>query len=199
MYMPGRLRTASSPSRTVMFWASYEPLPVEPSFFAGCFAKSFLPPRKAPTPEPLSAGSGRYIRPFLILAGYPPNRTVLQATKCPQIATKRRPSATVRGRTCNESQLGHRSRAESGLEPRQQVRREEIQLLRPDPGLAGHGDHPVALRNGGRGGRHPVAGHLLPGCLDLGEEGGGGDVGQDVGEGVREGAGAGASHCLAPG
>src|SRR5215210_3448914 len=48
MYMPGRLRTASSPSRTVMFWASYEPLPFEPFFFAGCSAKSFLPPRKSP-------------------------------------------------------------------------------------------------------------------------------------------------------
>src|SRR3954453_20438396 len=143
MYIPGRFRTASRPSRTVMSWAPYEPLPFEPFSFAGCFAKSFLPPRKAPTPEPLSAGSGRYIRPLLILAGYPPNRTVPRVTKCPQIATKWPVSAVVRCRTCNEPQLGHRSSAESGLEAGEQVGREQVQLLRPHARFAGHRDDPI--------------------------------------------------------
>src|SRR5215212_9688364 len=43
MYIPGRFRTASRPSRTVMSWAAYEPLPFEAFFLSGCFAKSFLP------------------------------------------------------------------------------------------------------------------------------------------------------------
>src|SRR3954447_5465017 len=194
MYMPGRLRTASSPSRTVMFWASYEPLPFEPFFFAGCSAKSFLPPRKAPTPEPLSAGSGRYIRPLLILAGYPPNRTTPEATKRPQIATKYVFSATVRARIRNEPQLRHRSGSESGLEAGEQVRPQELQFLRPDPRFTGHGDHAVTLRNGCRGGREPGARDLVPGRLDLGEEGGRGDVGKGALESVGEEPRSEASH-----
>src|SRR4051794_39251950 len=186
MYMPGRFRTASSPSRTVMFWASYEPLPFEPFFFAGCSAKSFLPPRKAPTPEPLSAGSGRYIRPHLILAGYPPNRTAPEVTKRPQIAIKYAFSATVRARTSNEPELRHRSGSEGGLEAGEQVRPQQLQFLRPDPRFTGYGDHAVALRNGCRGGGEPGPGDLVPGRLYLGEEGGRGEGGEGALESVGE-------------
>src|SRR5215210_3089066 len=193
MYIPGRLRTASRPSRTVMSWAAYEPFFLAP-FFSGCFAKSFLPPRKAPTPEPLSAGSGRYIRPLWILAGYPPNRTVPEATKCPQIATKCAFSATVRARTRNEPQLRHRSGSEGGLEAGQQVRAEQVQFLRPDPRFAGHGDHAVALRDRRRGRREAGAGDLGPGRLDLGEERCRGDVGEGAVERVCEEARGQASH-----
>ena len=60
--MPGRFRTASRPSRTVMSWAPYEPLLFEPFFFrAASPNRSFhcaaagrwdrCIPRKAPTPE----------------------------------------------------------------------------------------------------------------------------------------------------
>jgi hypothetical protein len=44
---------------------------------------------KRPRPRGSAAhGPGRYIRPPLILAAYPPNRTVRSATKSPQIASK---------------------------------------------------------------------------------------------------------------
>src|SRR3954454_11393157 len=129
MYIPGRFRTASRPSRTVMSWALYEPLLFEPFFFSGWLAKSFLPRgrcmaahrEKPRLRKPLSAGSGRYIRPPLILAGYPPNRTVRRATKCPQIATKWLLLATVRGRTGDEPQLGDGSRAQRGLQTSEKV------------------------------------------------------------------------------
>src|SRR5215212_3809497 len=194
MYMPGRLRTASRPSRTVMSWAPYEPLLFEPFFFAGCSAKLFLPPRKAPTPEPLSAGSGRYIRPPWILAGYPPNRTARRATKCPQIALKQRPSATVRGRTDHEPQLLHGGPSEGGGEAGHQVGAEQLQFLRPDAGFTRDRNHPVTLRDGRGGVGEPRPGDPVPGGLDLGEQRLGRDVRKGGVEGVREPARSEALH-----
>ena len=66
--------------------------------------------------------------------------------------------------------------------------------MRPDTRFAGNRDHPVTLRDGRSGRREPIAGHVLPRRLDLGEEGGGSDVGEDGVEGVAEWARGGASH-----
>ena len=144
-------------------------------------------PRKAPTPEPLSAGSGRYIRPLWILAGYPPNRTV-RATKCPQIATKWRLSATVRSRTGDEPQLRHRS-APSGVSRR--VSRSgpsRSSSCAQTPDSQATVTTPSRSETGGRR-RRPLAGDLLPGRLDLGEEGGGATSGRTLSRALRVGGG----------
>src|SRR3954469_5332180 len=95
MYIPGRLRTASRPSRTVMSSALYAEVPAPfflraLSFLPAAFAKLVLPSGYMRSPDAAYRGHGSGRRRFVlkILAAYPCRRTALEVTKAPQIATK---------------------------------------------------------------------------------------------------------------
>src|SRR6185436_17096559 len=128
-------------------------------------------------------------------------RTGQSATKCPQIAAKRRLSRTVRYRTDDEAQLLRRRPSQGGLEAGEQVRREQLELLRPDARFTRDRDPPVTLRDRRGGLRETRPGDPLPRRLDAREkcvridvsgyafEGGGERARSEASHGARSGSG----------
>src|ERR671914_721775 len=93
MYMPGRLRTASRPSRTVMSFAPYEALPLEDFFAKFLFRRARAGGARAvslrdetPTPAGASARIGALGFTHRRIAARQVGPGPLSVTKCPQIA-----------------------------------------------------------------------------------------------------------------
>src|SRR4051812_6175467 len=126
MYMPGRLRTASSPSRTVMSCASYElfccPLPG--------LASATLPPyymRDAPAMEHFGSTSEASLKRLIRIAGRGPGSATSSVTKVLQKRTKRRSRRRDSGLHAHALEA---LRVEQVVEALQHPLGEQVELLR---------------------------------------------------------------------
>jgi len=88
MYMPGRLRTASRPSRTVMSFAPYVDAACFGSFFANWVPSAGALHNKAPKPSGSRWVGAGALRASIRIAAAQTEPGAPNVTKCPQIAPK---------------------------------------------------------------------------------------------------------------